>query len=125
MSLSSDAVSSLPKARLKFFLDLELALEEDLKVELLARGVTELEKGYGLVQVLDVVRSKHAFRSQIKGQQCLDLPHPFRSSTYSPPHNNDVKGTSFEWGNRKKSQKGNFLRLVLLLNAISAKGIGI
>ena len=36
---------------------------EDLKIELLARGVTELEKTNALVQDLDVVRSNHAFRS--------------------------------------------------------------
>ena len=41
-------------------------LREDLRTKLLARGVTEIERAYALVQDLDVVRSNHAFRVMIK-----------------------------------------------------------
>ena len=34
-------------------------LKEDLRIELLTRGVTELEKAYALIQDLDAVKSSY------------------------------------------------------------------
>jgi len=57
-------------------------------MELLARGVTELEKAYALVQDLDAVRSNHAFRSHDQRapvSKPLSSTQLHRSSTYPPP----------------------------------------
>ena len=80
-------------------------LIEDLRTELFACGVTELEKAYVLVQDLDTVRSNHAFRSHDQRTYVSRLSlftQPHRSSTLPPPHRSDVKGKSVEQDNRSK-----------------------
>ena len=46
------------------FFRFRVRLREDLRSELLARGVIELEKAYVLVQDVDVAKSSYSFRSQ-------------------------------------------------------------
>ena len=80
-------------------------LRDDLRTELLARGVNELEAAYALVQDLDSVRTSHAsksynYRTSVPRPSPPSQPH--RSSTQTPSHRDDIKGKSFERDNRNK-----------------------
>jgi len=50
-------------------------LRDDLRTELLVRGVNMLETAYTLVQDLDSARTLALSRVTIIGSQCLDHPH--------------------------------------------------
>ena len=98
-------------------------LRKDLRTELLARGVIELEKAYALVQDLDVITSNHAFRSHDQRAPVYrpsTSTKPNRSSTH-PPH---IEMTLLK-GTEIKALKGNFSRLVPPLNATSVMDMGI
>jgi len=74
LSSSSDAVPSIKKEKLKFFLDSKSALEMTYH-RLLAREVNELEAIYALVQDLDSAWTSHPFKSHDYRTSMLDLPH--------------------------------------------------
>ena len=81
-------------------------LRDDLRAELLARGVTELEAAYVLVQDLDSARTSYAsksydYRTSVPRPSPSSQPH--RSSTQTPSHRNDIKDKSLEQNNKNKS----------------------
>ena len=53
----------------------KVSLRDDLRTELFARRVNELETVYAFVQDLDSVRTNHTSKIMITGSQCLNIPH--------------------------------------------------
>ena len=51
------------------------SLRDDLRTELLGKGVNELEAAYALLQNLDFARTNHPSKVMIIKHQCLDLPN--------------------------------------------------
>ena len=81
------------------------SLRDDLRTELLVRGVNELETAYALVQDLDSARTTHTsksydYRTSVPWPSPPSQPH--RSSTQTPSHRDDIKGKSLERDNRNK-----------------------
>ena len=83
----------------QIFSRFSVGLREDLHTELLARGITKLEKAYALVQDVDSVRTNHTFKSQdyrVSVSRASTSPQPNRFRTQTPSHKNDIKGKSLE-----------------------------
>ena len=94
----------------------------------MARGVTELEKAYALVQDLDAFRSNHAFSSHDHRAPVSRLSRstqPHKYSTHPPHIRMMLRARVLNETIETKAPKGNFSRLVPLLNSISAKDMGI
>ena len=83
-------------------------LRDDLRIELLARGVKELEVTYALVQDLDSARTTYTSKSH-DYRASVSRPSPFsqsnRSSTQTTSHKNDIKDKSLEQNNKNKSPR--------------------
>jgi len=80
-------------------------LRDDLRTELLVRGVNELETVYALVQDLDSTRTSHTsksydYRTSMPRRSPSFQPH--KSNTQTPSPRDDIKGKSFERDNRHK-----------------------
>ena len=68
-------------------------LRDDLRAELLDRGVNELEAVYALVQDLDPARTSYISKSY-NYRTSVPRPSPSqpnRSSTQTPSHRDDIK----------------------------------
>jgi len=81
-------------------------LIDDLRIELLARGVIELQAAYALVQDFDFARTSHTsksydYRTSLSRPSPSSQPH--RSNTQTPSHRDDINGKSLERGNINKS----------------------
>ena len=93
MSFSSDAVPSIIKDKL-ILSTFRAGLREDLRVELLARGVIHLEKAYTLVQDLDFLKSNYnttSFDSKLSACWTSSSSQFHKSSTQSSFRKNDFK----------------------------------
>jgi len=104
MNSSSDVIPSIKKVKLIFF-RFKVGLRDDLRTELLARGVNELEVAYALVQDLDSTRTNHTYKShdyRASVSRSSSSPQLNRSSTQTPSHKNDIKGM-LERDNKNKS----------------------
>jgi len=85
-----------------------VSLKENLRTELLAREVNELEAAYVLVQDLDSARTNRTFNShdyRASMSRPSLSPQPNRSSTQIPSHRDDIKGKNLELDNRNKGLK--------------------
>ena len=94
----------------------------------MACRVTELEKACALAQDLDVVRSNHAFMSHDQRAPVSRPPHLPNLIGLVPIHPHIgmmLRARALNRTTETKAPKGNFSRLVLLLNAISANDMGI
>jgi len=70
-------------------------LRDNLRTELLARGVNELEAAYALVQDLDsplesITFKSHGYRASVFRPS--PSPQPSQSNIQIPSHRNDIKG---------------------------------
>jgi len=82
------------------------SVRDDLRTELLDRGVYEFETTYALIQDLDSARTNHTFKCHDYGASMSSSSlQPNRSSTQTPSYRNDIKGTNLEWDNRDKGSE--------------------
>ena len=108
MSSSSDATPQ-HEGQSQILSRFRVGLREDLRTELLAREITELEKAYALVPDLDVAKSSSVSKShtQTSRPNSGSYPNCFQSQTSS--HKANTKGKSIE--NKCKDTDREFSKL--------------
>jgi len=106
MNSSSDAVPSHKEGEAQILSRFRGGLRDDLRTELLARGINELEAAYILVQDQNSARTSHTSKSYDYRTSVLrpcPPSQPHRFSTQTTSHKDDIKGKSLERDNRSKS----------------------
>ena len=97
-------------------------LREDLRTELLIRGVTELEKAYTIVQNLDFLRSNYntmSFDSKLSASRTSSSSQFNKSSPQPSSRKSDFKGKRSD--DRSKTLSKLLPNLVPLLSVIDVK----
>ena len=96
-------------------------LRDDLRTELLASEVTELEKAYVLVQDLDAAKSNSISEGHTKQSS---LPRVSTSSAFKDTsiHKADIKGKSVQ--NKGKGVDKEFSKLTATIKCYKCKGYG-